>query len=1203
MKKPKKFLCLILAMVILIPNIALLSTAFAQTTDSEPLKIEVTTDKSSYTAYGIAEITVKVTNTSDEAVNNISAEAVFEQLAPVGKNNETFKEIESLQSGESFTFSYKATLNPNKVNINFFEKIILWFVRLFNGGYTATSHNIEADTENITEIKFGKYTAENVVKVGYKKILNNSEAYNQLIHNVNIDEVYQHNSENLSKDEQSGIEFTNNIIMIMFDWDCTDQRKADIINSVNGKVVGGITGYNELHIEIEKSSLEELEAICDKLNINDDIYASYDTVKHISNITGIPNDPWGITDDNEDINWENAFESSHTWSAVAIDAPGAWQYNDYFNTINIGIVDDGFSTQNKDLNLRVVSAENSPEDHGTKVAGIIGATANNNTGIAGVVWNKNIFAYDAKSSSGMYESDIYNGIETLVKRDCKVINLSIGSHEALNDKQIKREGKTASKKMAQLLEKGHDFIIVQAAGNGDSNYIGFDAIKNGNFCSVTSDNCYSNKNISKNDIMNRIIIVANSDRNFNTGSFVCAQSSNGGKQVDIAAPGANILSTTISTDFPYNLDSGTSMAAPFVTGVASLVWSVNSNFTGEEVKQIVLDAAEKGGVIVEDNEASPTTCDFYMVNAKLAVEEAINRTSPKITGTVKDSSTNEIIDKLVTIKIIDSNNIIVNHTKADKNGAFSVNVPVGDYTILIECEGYVSNNSYITVGNSNTNFNLGTILLKSNSSSESNTSSVHGTIIDCETRESISNVKVTLYSEDTQATYTTVTDESGAFNFENLTAGRYTLSFEHEDYTINETNSFTLDEGLMFVFTDPFEFTKKDSADGDDSGDTTDPNRTVIASGDCGANGDNVTWTLYDDGELVISGSGSMAGYYNDNRPWKSYIGNIKKVVITDGVKTIGSYAFSSCTNLTSVTIPNSVTKIGYDAFSHCTSLRNITIPDSVTSIDNGAFYGCSSISSIIIPDSVTFIGNNPFGSCKYLTNIIVDSNNLCYTNDEYGVLFNKDKTTLIQYPMGNTRTSYAIPASVTIIGHSAFKYCDNLTSVTIPGSVTEIDYEAFAYNCGLTSITIPSSVTIIDWRAFCFCDSLTSVIIGNGATNNGTTSIENWAFAWCDNLTEVIIGDNVTTIDDDAFYMCKSLINVTIGDNVTSIGDNAFDRCEHLTEVIISDNVTTIGDSAFNYCFALKDVYYSGTEVQWNEISIGSGNTKLTNATIHYNS
>ena len=173
--------------------------------------------------------------------------------------------------------------------------------------------------------------------------------------------------------------------------------------------------------------------------------------------------------------------------------------------------------------------------------------------------------------------------------------------------------------------------------------------------------------------------------------------------------------------------------------------------------------------------------------------------------------------------------------------------------------------------------------------------------------------------------------------------------------------------------------------------------------------------------------------------------GNLTSIIIPDSVTCISGRAFYGCDSLTSVKIPDSVTIIGNEAFGNCYSLTNITIPDSVTTIESEAFRECKNLASISIPDSVTSIGYWAFLDCAALTSITVDSLNTAYSSDEYGVLFNKDKTKLIQYPIGNERTSYAIPDSVTSIDDAAFYYCYNLTSVIIPDSVTSIGYMAFS--------------------------------------------------------------------------------------------------------------------------------------------------------------
>ncbi len=380
---------------------------------------------------------------------------------------------------------------------------------------------------------------------------------------------------------------------------------------------------------------------------------------------------------------------------------------------------------------------------------------------------------------------------------------------------------------------------------------------------------------------------------------------------------------------------------------------------------------------------------------------------------------------------------------------------------------------------------------------------------------------------------------------------------------------------------------------------------------------------------------------------------NLTSVIIPDSVTSIGGWAFSWCTSLISVSIPGSVTSIGEWAFYQCKSLTSVTIPDSVTTIRYLAFYYCTSLTSVTIPDSVTTIGGGAFGGCTSLTEINVTDGNTSYMDID-GVLYNADCTELVAYPAGRgtaysipdgvtsiglyafsgctNLTSVTIPDSVTSIGEWAFSRCTNLTSVTIPDSVTSIQYGAFSGCTNLTSVTIPDSVTSIGYSAFYSCESLTSVTIPDSVT-----TIEDGAFGGCTSLTEInvtdgntsymdidgvlynadctelvaypagrgtdySIPDGVTSIGQCAFSGCTNLTSVTIPDGVTSIGQDAFYWCISLTSVTIPDSVTNIYDYAFNDCTSLTDVYYSGTEKEWNMISIGDGNDALLNATIHFN-
>ncbi|MBR6029794.1 MAG: leucine-rich repeat protein [Clostridia bacterium] len=349
------------------------------------------------------------------------------------------------------------------------------------------------------------------------------------------------------------------------------------------------------------------------------------------------------------------------------------------------------------------------------------------------------------------------------------------------------------------------------------------------------------------------------------------------------------------------------------------------------------------------------------------------------------------------------------------------------------------------------------------------------------------------------------------------------------------------------------------------------------------------------------------------------YIGNteVTNVIIPDSVTTISSYAFRSCVGITGVDIPDSVTGIGDSAFKDCTSLAGLEIPDSVTGIGNEAFQGCTSLTGLDIPDSVTGIGNKAFSGCTSLTGldipegvttigseafsgctslvevdipasvtsigancfknctsldiIYVTPGNEYYSSD-WGVLFNADKTLLIAFPAGTT-DEYEIPAGVTSIGENAFYNCAGLSEVTLPDSLTSIGKAAFSGCTGLTGVSIPDDVA----------------------------SIGSYAFDGCTSLAGADIPDSVTSIGSYAFRNCTSLTDIAIPKDVNRIETWCFNGCSRLKSVIVPDNVTFIGNGAFAMCSRLRKVCYTGTEEQWNSITIGSYNTLLTGASIRF--
>jgi hypothetical protein len=339
---------------------------------------------------------------------------------------------------------------------------------------------------------------------------------------------------------------------------------------------------------------------------------------------------------------------------------------------------------------------------------------------------------------------------------------------------------------------------------------------------------------------------------------------------------------------------------------------------------------------------------------------------------------------------------------------------------------------------------------------------------------------------------------------------------------------------------------------------------------------------------------------------------NLTSVTIPDSVTSISGFAFQGCSSLTSITIPDGVTSIAGFTFEGCSSLTSITIPNNVTSIGNSAFAGCSSLTSITIPDNVTSIGDYAFSGCSNLQAVNVSENNSVYKSVD-GVLFDKSGDDLLIFPEGKSAISYEIPSYVSSIGDDTFVDCSNITSITIPNSVISIGNGSFNGCSSLQAINV--SENNLEYKSIdgiLFNKSGTFLIkFPQGKSNTSyeiptyVTSINSDAFYGCSNLTSIIIPESVKSIGEyGTFEECSSLTSITIPNSIKSIGMSMFEGCNNLTSITISNNVKSIEGWAFNECSSLKDVYYDGSEEDWNNITIDElYNDALKNATIHYNS
>lgn len=257
-------------------------------------------------------------------------------------------------------------------------------------------------------------------------------------------------------------------------------------------------------------------------------------------------------------------------------------------------------------------------------------------------------------------------------------------------------------------------------------------------------------------------------------------------------------------------------------------------------------------------------------------------------------------------------------------------------------------------------------------------------------------------------------------------------------------------------------------------------------------------------------------------------------ISLPDSLRSLGEYAFNYCRSLTMVTIPsgmtrieegtflgckkletvnlhNNVTYIGSYAFEQC-AFTSFTMPSNLAHISYAAFYACNKIRTFTIPASVTCIENAVFDACESLTEINVDGANSEYSSQD-GILFNKNKTKMLLYPMGKHSTSYTVPETVKELGYGAFHFNKYIQSVTLPDGLTAIDERVFEQATNLASINFPSTLKSIGEYSFYACTSLDSINI-----SNGTTFIGQLAFYNCSNLSDITVPDSVIEVKIDAF-------------------------------------------------------------------------------------
>jgi hypothetical protein len=361
---------------------------------------------------------------------------------------------------------------------------------------------------------------------------------------------------------------------------------------------------------------------------------------------------------------------------------------------------------------------------------------------------------------------------------------------------------------------------------------------------------------------------------------------------------------------------------------------------------------------------------------------------------------------------------------------------------------------------------------------------------------------------------------------------------------------------------------------------------TIIASGSCGVDSDpdSVTWTLDSEGTLEFSGSGYMRRYSTPSLarvhwpdelvPWGDHISDIKKVVINDGVLSIGAYLFSEHVNLSEVIIASSVSEIGHRAFDHCSSLKTVVLPQNLRSFGDYVFNYCTNLRTITIPSKVTYIPEGAFYACSGLVSVTL--NNVASIGKK-------------AFVNCKSLSQITLPSSLSSMGESAFFGCSSIKTISLPANLTKLPKKAFAKCTSLTSVTYPNTITEIGDYAFEGCTSLSVnslpsslLVLGDGSFSGCKFPSRfelpsnlirlGGSFFVGTGITEVVIPESVTEIGPQAFAGL-TFTSIKLPDHLQTLGQAAFYNCINLSAIHLPDSIQEMGSSVFYGCTSLTSV------------------------------
>lgn len=785
-----------------------------------------------------------------------------------------------------------------------------------------------------------------------------------------------------------------NLLDVFLAGDYSEETANAIAEAVGGTVAGQLTGAIPfLQLLVHAKNYAELQVLADRLmERNDVLYACCD-VPVAMNANGADENPWPDSQKREEPKEERGIEANpngNDWWAEAIRAYTGWTYSKYASSVKVGVIDTFFDLEHKDIKdafsfLPEYRANEiaGREDmsHGTHVAGII-AARNNKIAIRGVadfIADGDLVCADWRTHDEdlLATGEYLHIIESMLTAGVKVINCSFGlitnseseylkvnsggdpfawlalkngyaydRYLLLLENDARLTANLAASTICSLLEHGHkDFLIVQSAGNGYNGKYkdGIEAVRNGFFASITAqvaeEVLRKHTSLSFGDILEHVIIVGGVDNaRTSEGFYKVSAGSNYGSCVTICAPGKDIISLNADREFSGCISaSGTSGAAPMVSGAAALVWGINPGLSAGKVRYLL---THETNTRAAGNSKNNDHILYPMLDVGMAAKAALE--SVQANGTLlgkvyRDSDVpTPVAGAQITVYHNDGSKDVLT---ADINGAYSITLPKGEYRLEITASGYETKTVVITVERDKET-TVETFLPLRSTGSEILASGKCG-----------DNLTWSVSSDGTL----TISGTGEMYNYKNSVVNDDTRPDAPWKYLKNKPTRLVLEAGITRIGDYAFE-------------------RCWYLSGTL-----TIPSTVKEIGKFAFMACKGFAGNLNipvgvtsiQEAAFDACSG-LSSVKIPQSLTCIGDYVFFDCAGLTALELPGSITSIGGRAFGQCAGLTGtLIIPQSVKTLGDGAFAGCAGLKSVQLPDGLKEIPDFAFSSCTGLEGVV----------------------------------------------------------------------------------------------------------------------------------------------------------------------------------------------------------------------------------------